>query len=176
MHPTSVSSSAMRPTLGSGSRPPIAAGPGTSFTAIVAALADANVLVYRRDPRYPEKRRIARELLRAGLAEGSIFIPHQAIVEFVSATAKPVLDGRPILAQPDACREAEELMHEFEILYPVEGMIYLALRGFAAYGMAWFDAHLWAYAEYYGLDTIYSEDFQPGRIYGSVRIVNPFAG
>ncbi len=141
----------------------------------MAALADTNVLVYRRDPRYPEKRRIARELLRTGLAEQSIFIPHQVIIEFVSATLKPVLDGRPILTVPDACREAEELMNEFDILYPVEEMVLLALRGFATYRMAWFDAHLWAYAEHYGLDTIYSEDFQAGRIYGSVRIVNPFA-
>jgi predicted nucleic acid-binding protein len=142
----------------------------------VAALADTNVLVYRRDPRYPEKRRIARDLLRTGLAEQSIFIPHQVIIEFVSAILKPVLDGRPILTLPDACREAEELMNEFDILYPVEEMVSLALRGFAAYRMAWFDAHLWAYAEYYGLDTIYSEDFQAGRLYGSVRIINPFAG
>ncbi|CAN5313744.1 hypothetical protein BH24PSE2_BH24PSE2_00030 [soil metagenome] len=36
------------------------------------------------------------------------------------------------------------------------------------------DAHLWAYAEAYGLDEILSEDFQHGRQYGSVRIRNPF--
>ncbi|MFO1153542.1 MAG: PIN domain-containing protein [Rhodospirillales bacterium] len=141
----------------------------------MAALVDTNVLVYRRDPRYPEKGRIARELLRAGLADQSIFIPPQAIIEFVSATLKPVLGGRPILTMADACREAEELINEFNILYPVEEMIYLALRGLATYRMAWFDAHLWAYAEYYGLDTIYSEDFQTDRLYGSVRIIDPFA-
>jgi predicted nucleic acid-binding protein len=40
--------------------------------------------------------------------------------------------------------------------------------------MSWFDAHLWAYAEYFGLTTLYSEDFQTGRVYGAVRIENPF--
>ena len=140
----------------------------------MAALVDTNVLVYRHDPRYPEKRSAARELLRAGLIEQSIAIPHQAIVEFISATTRSSLGGQPLLTVHDASREAEELLAEFTVLYPEKEMIHLALRGFAAYRMAWFDAHMWAYAEYYGLDTIYSEDFQSGRIYGSVRIVNPF--
>jgi len=43
----------------------------------------------------------------------------------------------------------------------------------AAYRLSWFDAHLWAYADAFGLDTILSEDFQEGRTYGTVRIVNP---
>ena len=47
-------------------------------------------------------------------------------------------------------------------------------RGMAAYQLAWFDAHLWAYAECLGLPEILSEDFQEGRMYGKVRIVNPF--
>jgi hypothetical protein len=31
-----------------------------------------------------------------------------------------------------------------------------------------------AYAEHYGLTELYSEDFQHDRLYGSVRVVNPF--
>jgi predicted nucleic acid-binding protein len=49
-----------------------------------------------------------------------------------------------------------------------------ALQGAAAYQLSWFDAHLWAYAEHYGLEEIVSEDFEHGRLYGSVRIRNPF--
>ena len=48
------------------------------------------------------------------------------------------------------------------------------LRGAAAYQLSWFDAHLWAYAEYYGLSELLSEDFQHDRLYGTVRAVNPF--
>jgi hypothetical protein len=33
----------------------------------------------------------------------------------------------------------------------------------------WFDAHLWAYAEHYGLAEIVLEDFPHGRMYGSVH-------
>jgi predicted nucleic acid-binding protein len=41
--------------------------------------------------------------------------------------------------------------------------------------LSWFDAHLWAYAEHYGLAELLSEDLQHDRFYGSVRAVNPFA-
>lgn len=49
-----------------------------------------------------------------------------------------------------------------------------AIRGWAAYQLSWFDAHLWAYAQEYGLDELISEDFQHDRLYGTVRAVNPF--
>ena len=49
-----------------------------------------------------------------------------------------------------------------------------ALRGAAAYQLSWFDAHLWAYEECYGLTELISEDFQHDRWYGTVRVVNPF--
>lgn len=51
-----------------------------------------------------------------------------------------------------------------------------AARGCAAYQLNWFDAHMWAYAEHYGLAEILTEDFQHDRLYGSVRAVNPFGG
>ena len=49
-----------------------------------------------------------------------------------------------------------------------------ALRGAAAYQLSWFDAHLWAYAEHYGLAELYSEDFTHRRLYGTVRAIDPF--
>lgn len=53
-------------------------------------------------------------------------------------------------------------------------LVYRFFCGAAAYQLNWFDAHLWAYAEYYGLSELWSEDFQHDRLYGTVRIVNPF--
>ena len=49
------------------------------------------------------------------------------------------------------------------------------LRGAAPYLLSWFDAHLWACAEHYGLRELPSEDFQHDRTYGTVRVVDPFA-
>jgi predicted nucleic acid-binding protein len=154
----------------------------------VAALVDTNVLVYRYDGRFPEKQRVARDLLRRGIEDGSLRVSHQSIVEFVAATTRPLeadgpllsggdargeADG-PILSEEDARREAEEILTIFPVLYPNDEVVRMALRGAAAYQLNWFDAHLWAYAEVYGLAELVSEDFTHDRLYGSVRIVNPF--
>jgi predicted nucleic acid-binding protein len=141
----------------------------------VAALVDTNILVYRFDPRFPRKQRIVTELLRRGIEDDSIRVPHQAIVEFVAVITRPLKGAASLLSSRDALREAEEFLSQFEVLYPTEGLLRTALRGSVAYQLSWFDAHLWAYAEYYGLDRIFSEDFEDGRLYGAVRAVNPFA-
>jgi len=136
-------------------------------------LIDTNILVYRYDSRFPDKRSIASDVLRDGIANGTARIPHQAIVEFVSATTR----GRPenrLLDVAAARREAEELMAQFPILYPDDAVLRTALRGAAAYGLPWFDAQLWAYAEVHGIEELLSEDFQHGRMYGTVTVRNPF--
>jgi predicted nucleic acid-binding protein len=142
----------------------------------VAYLVDTNILVYRFDARFPEKQAAARDLLRRGLVEGAVRIPHQALLEFVAVVTR-VRSGsssKPLLAPDDARRETEELMAQFPVLFPNAALVRTALQGAAAYQLSWFDAHLWAYAEHYGLEEIVSEDFEHGRLYGSVRIRNPF--
>lgn len=140
----------------------------------MAALVDTNILVYRFDPRFPAKQKTATELLRRGLRADSLRVPHQAVVEFVAAVTRRTATGDPLLSLAEAWREAEELLAQFEVLYPTEGLVRTALRGAAAYQLSWFDAHLWAYAEHYALEEILSEDFQHDRLYGTVRAVNPF--
>jgi predicted nucleic acid-binding protein len=140
----------------------------------VSALVDTNVLVYRFDSRYPKKQARAREILRAGVARDSIRLPHQAVIEFMSAVTRSSPKHPPILAPDDARRETEELLSQFTVLYPNEALVRTAVRGMAAYQLSWFDAHVWAYAEHYGLEELWSEDFQHDRKYGTVRVVNPF--
>jgi len=134
---------------------------------------DTDVLVYRFDNRFPDKQAVATQVLRRGIMDDSLRIPHQAILEFVVAVTRPI-QGHSILEFNEALREAEELLNQFPILYPTEGIIRNAVRGCAAYQLSWFDAHLWAYGEYYGLAEILTEDLQHDRFYGTVRVVNPF--
>jgi predicted nucleic acid-binding protein len=140
---------------------------------LVAALIDTNVLVYRFDRRFPAKQKIATEVLRRGIAEDSIRVPHQAIIEFVAAATRRT-SGHAILDLRDALREAEEMLKQFSILYPNEAIVRQAIRGCAAYQLNWFDANIWALAEFHGLSEILTEDFQHDRLYGTVRVVNPF--
>jgi predicted nucleic acid-binding protein len=140
----------------------------------VASLVDTNILVYRCDPRDPAKREAAREVLREGEMSGDLRIPHQSLVEFVDSATRLRGQAAPIMTLEAATRQAELFMVQFPVLYPNDHVFRMALYGIATYRLPWFDAHLWAYAEHYGLAEILSEDFEHGRRYGGVRIRNPF--
>lgn len=83
-------------------------------------------------------------------------------------------DGSPLLPAHELIFETESILRQFTILYPDQHTIQLALQGMNTYQINWFDAHLWAYAQQYGLSCLYSEDFQHKRYYGSVQVLNPF--
>jgi predicted nucleic acid-binding protein len=140
----------------------------------VAGLVDTNVLVYRFDPRFPAKQARATALLREGLEEESLVIPHQALIEFIAVVSRPIAGGAPLLPIADARREVEEMLAQFAVAYPTEDTLRVALRGSALYQLSWFDAHLWAYADELGIDTLWSEDLEHGRTYGRVTVIDPF--
>ena len=102
---------------------------------------------------------MATRLLRSGVEDGDIPLPQQAVLEFVSAVSRARPGESPILAPDEASREAEKMLAVFDVLYPTEVTVWTAVRGAGAYGLSWFDAHLWAYAECHGLSELVSEDF-----------------
>ena len=140
----------------------------------MAGLVDTNILVYRFDSRFPAKQKRANALLRQGIVDQSLVVPHQALIEFVAVVTRPIAGGAPLLAAEDAHREVEDMLAQFLVVYPTENTLRIALRGAALYRMSWFDANLWAYADERGLDTLWSEDFEHGRLYGRVKVINPF--
>jgi predicted nucleic acid-binding protein len=134
------------------------------------ALVDSSVLVYVHDSRDKRKQRIAAELLQRRIAEQSVVLAFQSVIEFYAAVTRPPIR----LAQADATRETEELLLNFSVLYPTEDVVRSALRATSPYQLSWYDAMMWAYADTNGIDEILSEDFQHGRLYGGVRVTNPF--
>lgn len=74
------------PRSGRGSPTRSSAAGGERTSTIVAALIDTNIPNPRMsfDPADPRKQALATEILRRGLAEGSVRVPHQAIVGFVA--------------------------------------------------------------------------------------------
>jgi predicted nucleic acid-binding protein len=136
-------------------------------------LVDTNILVYRVDRRFPEKRARATDFLRRGLERDEIRVAHQAVVEFIAAVTRVRGRGQSILSRREALMQAEALLDIFPVLYPAEGAVRLAFRGMATYQLSWFDAHMWAYAEFYTLSPLYTEDLEPGLRIGTVEIENP---
>ena len=140
----------------------------------MAALIDTNVLVYRFDFRFAQKQQTAEAVLRRCIAEGTARVAHQVIVEFFSVVTTPNKRRPLLLTREEAFREVEFLLTEFDVLYPNRVVLRTALHGVATHQLSWYDAHLWAYAEVYGISELISEDFQHDRVYGTVRALNPF--
>lgn len=137
-------------------------------------LIDTDVIVYRFDPRDKVKQGIATELMREGV--GQVVVPHQVLLEFFSVVTKPRADlgGQSLMSRKAAIERVERLQQQFIVLWPDAHVLSAALHGVVAYGLSWFDAHLWAYAQVNGIAEILSEDFEHGRHYGRVRVTNPF--
>ena len=142
----------------------------------MASLVDTNVLVYRCDRRNPAKQERASEVLRRGAEEGSLFVPHQALVEFVAVTTRRRGDSGPILELPEALTVIDEFMLAYVVLFPSEAVVRSACTGAVVHRLPWYDAHLWAYADAYGIDEILTEDTPSKPWCGTVRYTNPFLG
>lgn len=56
----------------------------------MAALVDTSVLVYRFDNRFPQKQKIANDILRDGIRNDTVRVPYQAIVEFAAAVTRSI--------------------------------------------------------------------------------------
>jgi predicted nucleic acid-binding protein len=141
---------------------------------VASTIVDTNILVYSHDLRDVRKQRIAAELLRRGIANQSIAIAYQAVVEFYAAVTRRERNSLPILDAATAALQVEKLLEEFDVLYPNEELIRAALHATTFYQLPWFDALMWAYADTNGMTEILSEDFQHSRTYGRVRVINPF--
>lgn len=140
----------------------------------MTSLVDTNVLIYRFDFRFPEKPVVAKEILRAGVENGSLSLPHQVLIEFVAVVSRPMRDGTVLLSPADARLEAEKLLQQFSIVYPNETVFRTALKGRTDHRLSWFDAHLWAYAETFQIPELLSEDLSNGVRIGNTTMRNPF--
>ncbi len=129
---------------------------------------DTNILLYflSKSPAEQKKSHIARNILLrddCGLSfqvlsecyvnatsKGSFMLPHAQVLAFLDT-----LDRFPILpSSGEHFRRATELAHHRQLKF--------------------WDAAMVASAQMLGCSTLFSEDFQHGQRFGSVRVVNPF--
>ena len=135
-------------------------------------LVDTNVLVYFYDQNSPEKQTraslVLNQLREAGLGRLST----QNLAEFVNAAMRK-------LDPPLTALQAYEQVSFFAASWPVIDLtpqiVLEAARGVRDYGLAYYDAQIWATARLNQVPLIFSEDFSDGQILEGVRFVNPFA-
>lgn len=131
---------------------------------------DTNVLVYADDADAGEKTEIARDLIRAAIRQRSAVISTQVLQEyFVIARKKLRIDGA-------AARARVEVYSTMQVVTISPSTIVGAVDLHRMHALSFWDALVVRAAEQSGCDTLYSENLQPGRTFGPVRIVNPFPG
>ena len=131
---------------------------------------DSNILIYAFDTREPKKRARSRALIESLPAE-SIVLSAQVVNEFFFTVTRK-------LRRPLSAAEAEKAVRGlsgFRIL-PLDHRLSLAsMEIVRKHQLTIWDALIVQSALESRCRTLFSEDFQNGRRYGTLRVVNPFA-
>jgi predicted nucleic acid-binding protein len=134
------------------------------------AFFDTNVLVYVFANEDPKKQHVAERLYMERCADGSGVVSTQVLQEFYSvatATMKKVV-------HPATGRLAVQEFTMQHVVQMTPALVLKAIdRGVADHLAIW-DALIVEAALAGGCRTLYSEDFQHGRAFGPLRVVNPF--
>lgn len=132
------------------------------------AFFDTNILVYSMDRSEPRKRDMAQAVMHRHMADGSLVISTQVMLEFFNVMT------RKHKASPQKMLAALEVLALNQVVSTGADFALRAARLCAAEQTATFDAAILQAALDSGCEVLYSEDFQAGRRYGALEVVNPF--
>jgi predicted nucleic acid-binding protein len=131
---------------------------------------DTNILIYAHDRSAGEKHRCARDLVRGLWQSGEGCLSVQVLQEFyVNVTQK--------VAKPLAPEVAAQIIADlsvWQVHRPGAEDVLDAIRLQDRYQISFWDATIIASAIQLGCRTIWSEDLNPGQVYQTVTVANPF--
>ena len=134
----------------------------------MSSFLDTSVLLCADDADAGAKTAIARDLLRRSMMTRTGVLSTQVLQEFyVNARKKLRLDGA-------AARARLEVYLAFDVVTVSPSLLLAAVDLHRLDSVSFWDALIIRAAEHAGCDTLYSEDLQAGRRFGSLRVVNPF--
>lgn len=131
-------------------------------------LVDTNVLLYFVDGTDTRKRERSRLWLEALWREGCGAVSWQVLHEFYSNAT------RKMGVAPGQARGLVELFVEWRPADTTLGLMGRAWHWMDEANVSYWDALILAAAEVSGCGALLSEDFQAGRWYGGIQVVNPF--
>ena len=134
------------------------------------AFFDTNVLVYVFANEDPEKQQVAERLYMEHCADGTSVVSTQVLQEFYSVATATM--KRVVLASTGRLAVQEFTMQHVVQMTPA--LVLKAIDRSVADQLAIWDALIVEAALAGGCRTLYSEDFQHGRAFGPLRVVNPF--
>ena len=132
---------------------------------------DTNVLVYLFSSDHPGKQEIAERLYVDAAGDGSATLSTQVLQEFYSVATRRL----PQLLAHATARLAAQEFSEHNLVRLEAPMLLKAMDRSTNDCISFWDALIVEAALAGGCRTLYSEDFQHGRAFGPLRVVNPFA-
>ena len=139
----------------------MAAGPSSTAGTTAPAL-------YSLDRSDPRKRDLAQAVMQRHIADGSLVVSTQVMLEFFNVMT------RKYKTSPRQMLSALEVLALQQVVSTGADFALRAARLWTAEQTATFDAAILQAALDGGCEVLYSEDFQAGRRYGELEVVNPF--
>ncbi len=131
---------------------------------------DTNILVYVFDNDSPEKQAIARERLRSAVVDGSLVLSTQVLQELHVAVTRKL--ENPVT--PEVSEEILQNLSRLPILSVDPPLVLAAARLSRVHTISFWDALIVESAIAAGAATLLTEDLQAGRVFGQLRVENPF--
>ena len=132
---------------------------------------DTNILVYCFDDRQPPKRDRAMVLVSEALQTGRGIISWQVVQEFLNVSIRKF--STPLKPE-DAKIYLQKVLYPLCQVFPNLDLYQSAVEIMGKTGYSFYDALIVAGALHGGCAILFSEDLQPGRLVGTLKIVNPF--
>src|ERR1035437_5101388 len=129
---------------------------------------DTNVLLYSLDPADPAKQRMAHQWMQVLWSDGAGRVSWQVVNEFYSNGV------RKLRQDVGALRAQVETLARWEPVGFGLGIVHRAWYWMDKAGLPYWDALILAAAESADCRYLLSEDFQEGRKFGDITVVNPF--
>jgi predicted nucleic acid-binding protein len=133
----------------------------------VSVFIDTNVLLYSVDPSHHDKRRLVWLWLEILWEDGAGRLSWQVLHEFYANALRKLRLERSV---------ARAIVRGYAEWHPVDttlGLIERAWHWMDDAQLPYWDALIVAAAEHAGCDILLTEDFQAGRSFGSLTVVNP---
>ncbi len=135
---------------------------------------DTNVIVYSLDHDETTKQPLAIALIGDLLAAPEPpVLPWQVIVETMACLRRWPTKRQAIAIDIETV--VQELLISFQVALPRTAILAKSLELTQRYSLSHWDSLLVAACIDAGVDTLYSEDMTHGAVYGSLKVLNPFA-
>ena len=130
---------------------------------------DTNVWVYAVDEADPVKHARALALL-APTPDSDYVVSTQVLIEFYVVVTRKL----PTPVSGEAAQAMVDEMARLPVVAADSQLVVAAMAGSREWGISLRDAQIVRAAEVSGCNLVLSEDLTHGRVYGSVRVENPF--